>query len=39
MCVDLFSFVEVIKDAREGELSTSKILKKFGGIDEKTFVI
>ena len=39
MCVDQFIFGEVMMDAREGELSTSKILKKFGGIVEKTFVI
>ena len=39
LCVDLFNFVEVMKDAREGDLSSKKVLKKFGGIVEKTFLI
>ena len=39
MCVDLFNIVEVMKDARERELSSKKVPMKFCGIVEKTFVI
>ena len=39
MFVDLFNFVEVIMDVIEGELSSKKVFKKFGGIIEKSFVI
>ena len=39
MSVDLLNFVEVMKDVREGALSSWKALKKFGGIAEKNFVI
>ena len=39
MSVDLFNFVEIMKDVREGALSSYKLLKKSGGIVEKNFVI
>ena len=39
MSVDLLNFVEVMKDVREGALSSQKVFKKFGGIVEKYFVI
>ena len=39
MSVDLFNFVVVVMDVREGALSSKNVLKKFGGIDEKNFVI
>ena len=39
MSVHLFNFVEVMKDVREGVLSSYKVFKKFGGIVEKNFVI
>ena len=38
MSVDLFNLIEVMKDVREGVLSSYKVLKKVGGIDEN-FVI
>ena len=39
MSVDLFIFVEVMKDVREGVLSSQKVPKMFGGIVGKNFVI
>ena len=37
--VDLFNFVEVMNDVREGALSSYEVLRKFGGIVDKNFVI
>ena len=39
MSVYLFSFVEMMKDVREGALSSWKVFKKFCGIVDKNFVI
>ena len=39
MSVDLLNFVEMMKDVREGVLSSLKVFKKFGGIVEKIIVI
>ena len=39
MSVDLFIFVEVMKDVIEGVLSSRKVFKKFGGTVEKKIFI
>ena len=39
MSVDRFNSVEVMKDVREGALSSYKVYKNLGGIVEKNLVI